>query len=96
MLAGASFTSTITPTNNKQIHRVVFNGASSSVAINGGTASTGNPGAQSMAGLTLGARFDLGSWGNVDIQEFLLFSASPTADERTSLLNYLNEKWSVF
>lgn len=96
MLAGASFNTTITPTNNKQIHQVIWNGASSSLAINGGAASTGNPGAQAMAGLTLGARFDFGAWGNVDIQEFLLFSAEPTAAERTSLLSYLNTKWSVF
>lgn len=96
LLAGSSFSTSITPTNNKQIHQIIFNGASSALAINGGAASTGNPGAQAMTGLTLGARFDLGAWGNVDIQEFLLFSSAPTADERTSLLSYLNSKWSVF
>ena len=96
LLGGSSFTTTIAPSTSKRIYGVIFNGASSSFAINGGAASTGNPGAQGITGLTLGARFDLGAWGAVDISEFCFFSDTLSDANRTSLISYLNSKWSVF
>jgi hypothetical protein len=68
----------------------IFNGASSSLQINNGAATTGNAGAENMGGFTLGATGAGASFGNVQIKEVIIFSSAHDADTRTAVSRYLS------
>lgn len=51
---------------------VLFSGASSTILVGGGTATTGDPGSSSMSGFTLGANGTPGQYGNVDVKEVII------------------------
>jgi hypothetical protein len=54
----------------------VFNGASSSLRVNSGTAATGNAGALNMGGLTLGAAGNNGGAGNVLVTDLIILKSA--------------------
>jgi hypothetical protein len=54
----------------------VFNGASSVLRVNRGTAATGDVGAGSMNGFTLGASGLVNAWSNITASEVALYSAA--------------------
>jgi hypothetical protein len=68
---------------------VQFSGATSSIAINGGVAVTGNAGASNMGGFALGAKADGTVNGNIQVKEAAIFPAVLSAGERASVAAYL-------
>lgn len=67
----------------------VFNGASSSLQINNGTPTTGNPGAGNAGGFTLGAGATPGNHSNITVKEVILFPAAHDAATRARVVRYL-------
>jgi hypothetical protein len=68
----------------------IFNGASSSLQINSGTAVTGNPGATNPGGLTLGAAFGTTVPSNVQVKEMIVYSTSQSAAQQALIIAYLS------
>lgn len=67
----------------------VFNGATSLYQVNNGTPTTGNAGANNMAGLTLGARGDNTTFSNIQVKEIILFPAAHNESVRAGVVQYL-------
>ena len=74
---------------------LVWNGSSSSLGIDGTDVTTGNVGTQSPTGLRLGAQYNSANFGDVDICEILLYGSALSTSDRTSIENYLSNKWST-
>jgi hypothetical protein len=68
----------------------VFNGASSLIQINNGTADAGNAGANNMGGFTLGQGGGGAAPGNIQVKEVLIYSVALDASQRTDVYDYLN------
>lgn len=68
---------------------VVFNGASSLIQINNGTATTGNPGASNAGGFILGAGAIPSSYSNIQVKEAIVFAAAHDAGQRAAVIAYL-------
>jgi len=66
-----------------------FNGASSSLKINNGTAATGNVGTANMGGFVLGANGNSTQWSNIQIKEVIILSATPSTAIDLQIINYL-------
>ena len=76
--------------NTDCVLTVVFNGASSRIQRNNGTASTGDTGAANMGGFTLGARGDgTGAFSNIRVKEVIIFAAAHDASVRARVIRYL-------
>ena len=74
----------------------VFNGASSEIRIDGGSAATGNPGAGASTGITVGAVAGAASdWANADIAEVLLYNTALSTTDRQSVESYLRGRWNT-
>ena len=74
----------------------VFNGASSRIRLNDGTANTGNVGVGNPGGFTLGATADGAATSDIDVAEILVYSGALSVSDETSARNYLNAKWAVY
>ena len=96
--AGSAGTNIVSPTlNTYYLVQSYFNGASSFQQLNNSSAvSGGNPGTQSMTRVTLGARFDGNSSGNVEIAEFAVYGSEITGSDLTSLTGYFNTRYSIW
>lgn len=75
--------------------RGVYNGASSSVAINSGTAVNGSTGSNGMSGLKLAARFDNSRPQAVKIAEVVAYNAVLSGTDIGRVESYLREKYSL-
>ena len=74
----------------------VFNGASSSIQVNGGASTTGNPGANNAGGFTLGRRGDVvGTEANFQAYEALIYSVAHDAATRANVIRALMTKWGI-
>jgi hypothetical protein len=78
------------------IARGIFNGASSSVALNNAAYTTGNAGVTNPGGITLAAFIDGTFNGQVDICEVCVYQGAVSSADETALLGYLNVKWAVY
>lgn len=67
----------------------IFNGASSLIQVNNGTAITGDAGASNMGGLTLGASGTPDAYGNIQVKEVIVFAAAHDAGQRAAVIAYL-------
>jgi hypothetical protein len=65
--AGAGLVSTTVPDTNWHYIVAIFNGASSSIRLDGAAIKSGNAGANSLDGLTLGALYTGGENANIDV-----------------------------
>lgn len=84
-----------TPTN-WNVYSVVFQGANTSLKVNGGTETTGNTGTNTMTGLTIGSgNTGGGEWCDCDIAEILVFNAALTTRQRRQVEKYLARKWGI-
>jgi hypothetical protein len=75
-----------------------FNGASSSVAVNAGTATTGNAGTQSLTGISLNTSYGPANEPNImqtNYQELILWNADKTTD-RTGISNNINAYYTTY
>jgi hypothetical protein len=78
------------------IVRVLFNGANSTLQINGTTATTGNFGASQMAGFTLASRAVVSStFCNLYVKEVILRNNADDASTQTAIYNYLKTKYGL-
>lgn len=76
----------------------IYNGASTEIRINGGTAATGNGGSQGWTGgFTLGDGWQrTGRYATTaDIGEILAYNSALSASNRAAVENYLIAKWAV-
>jgi hypothetical protein len=92
--AGTNLTLAITQ-NDFTILRGVFDGASSSLAANGGTAATGNIGVRAVDGFTIGATRNSDGFLNGDIAEVIAYSRVLNAAERRIVENYLSARYAI-
>ncbi|APZ81842.1 D-alanyl-D-alanine carboxypeptidase [Erythrobacter phage vB_EliS_R6L] len=72
-----------------------YNGASSTARRNGAQVATGNPGPQSMTGITLGCRYSIERFLPGDVYEMLIYSGALSASDLAALEQYLMTKWDV-
>lgn len=75
------------------VYTAVFNGASSSARKDGVQVNTGNPGSNSIQGLTLGARFSAARFLDGDVGELLIYDRLLNATEIGQVETYLMNKW---
>lgn len=88
-----------TANTNMQIFRALFNNTQSELDLDGVPIFTGqNADSQSMKNPIVGAVDSSGHTGfaNIDVCEILFYNAALSEDDKTALLNYLNDKWAVF
>ena len=94
MYAGSALVADTSDTN-PHIFGTVWNGASSSHRLDGGTPSTGNPGTHSLTGITLFAAYD-GSFGlDGYIGEVIILNESVSTAVRQKIEGYLAWKWGL-
>jgi hypothetical protein len=84
------------PVQTAGVVNAVFNGASSSLRINRGTATTGNAGSANMTGLTVASAGTAGTYGNLFLSEALIYdtTAQDTATQDRIAL-YEGQKWGI-
>lgn len=68
----------------------VFNGASSSLKVDQTAATTGNPGAASAGGLTLGAQASGAGPANIQVAEEIVYSVAHDAAAQAAVIAYLS------
>jgi hypothetical protein len=73
----------------------IFNGASSELRADGGTASTGSPGTIAFAGNKLQLASGGGAFAAVDIAEVLVFPAALSTVNRQNVESYLRAKYAT-
>jgi hypothetical protein len=73
----------------------IFNGASSSVRINGGTATSGNAGSGGASGVTIGSSNNGagGEYAQFDFGEVFGYNSALSAGNLTDIHTYLDAKW---
>jgi hypothetical protein len=73
-----------------------FNGASSGIRVNRGTATTGNPGSQAGNGFTLGAYPTGAVLANITVSEILIYdTVAHTTAQQDRLALYLGRKQRI-
>ena len=95
MTNGASFPG---PSADTNLHTVtyVFNGTSSSIAVDNGAPITGSSGTNTMSGtLFVGTDNVSGFYLTGAICEYLLWARTLTGTEQTNTYNYLKAKWGT-
>jgi hypothetical protein len=73
----------------------IFNGASSSVRVNGGTATSGNAGSSGASGITIGSANNGagGEYGQFDFGEIFAYNSALSADYIADINAYAALKW---
>lgn len=79
------------------ILRVLFNGASSTLQVNGNAQITGNFGAADMGGFYLAANAATGGsqFGNIEVKEVIIRNVADSAQDEGTIYNYLADKYSI-
>ena len=72
---------------------IIYNGASSQVAIDGGAPSTINPGSNQLIGLCVGSDQTLGHGGICYLGELIVWNASPA--NLSSVYSYFTGRWGA-
>ena len=80
---------------NPVLVRGVYNGASSSIAINSGTAVNGSTGSGGMSGIKLAARYDNSRPQAVKIAEVVAYNAVLSGTDIGRVESYLRDKYSL-
>jgi hypothetical protein len=77
------------------IVRVLFNGASSKLQLNGNAAITGNFGANHMDGFTLANSSTTGRPADIVVREIIIRSVDDTDEDEALIYDYLKDKYSL-
>jgi len=97
MFAGLDIGSSTSPTFNPVLISTLFNGVSSEMWLNGGSILTGNAGAQTLTGLTIGARYDAGaSFFGGNIVAIVGYNPGLSNADRQTVENGLNARYSIW
>jgi hypothetical protein len=95
--AGSELDSAFAPDSAFHIWRGTFNGAGSKIAIDDGTATTGDAGSANAGGIVLGARGgDFLFPADCDIGEVIEYSADLADADVAQVVHYLNQRWNIF
>lgn len=81
--------------NTTSVVTEVFNGASSSLQINRGTATTGDAGSNNASGFTLGSKYDGTSAANIVVNAVAIFSTAPTAAQIAQVVSYFARRFAI-
>jgi hypothetical protein len=92
---GSNLNGTTTPPGTPYLGSFLANGASSSVAANRGTTSTGNPGAFSWSSKAISLGGNNGRYLNADISEVILYDRDLTDAEQAEVETYLYQKYGL-
>lgn len=82
-------------TNTPLVLTAAFNGASSLLQSNSGTAGTGDPGPTGLDGLTLGARNDLAVFGAIRVWEMIIRNGADSEATRLQFQQYLKNRYDI-
>ena len=82
--------------NTKAIVTGVFNGASSALYLNNGSAVTGNSSTNNPGGLTLASNRAAAAFSNIQVYEVILLNAVPSAAKLANILALLNAIHRVY
>ena len=93
--AGPSVANDVATPPSYSVLTSVFNGASSSISRNDGTAVTGDAGAGNPGGLTLGALAGGTANGNFQILALVAYSAAHDSATQTRVYNFLKAKYGL-
>lgn len=77
------------------IYALIFNGASSSGRINGGTGTSGNAGASAIAGIHVAAQGDGGGPFDGDLAELIIYNSALTLANMNIVGRYLAQKYAI-
>lgn len=77
------------------IFSAIFNGATSQDRVNRIAAVTGNAGAGNPNGLTLGATATPTLWGNIVLNEFVIYGAAHDDPTQQKIILYEGQKWLI-
>lgn len=75
------------------ILRVLVNGGSSEIEVDGVNTTPGDPGVSPLGGVTIAARFNNVSNINIYAAEILIYNASLSAGDKTGIYDYFTAKW---
>jgi hypothetical protein len=79
------------------IVRLLFNGASSKMILNGNAAVTGNFGSFEMEAFVLGSAGEGGNFSNIQVKEIILRNQDDGAGtEEAAIMTYLNAKYTIY
>jgi hypothetical protein len=82
--------------NTWGILRVLFNGASSKLIVDGNTPIAGDFGALDMGGITIGASGGgAANWANIEVKEVVARNIADTAPNEAIIYDYLKSKYSL-
>lgn len=96
LFAGATLSATVASITGWFVYECVFNGASSSLIIDGTTLASGNAGSNVAGGLRLAVLGTGNSnFTNCQIAEVVLYSRAITAGEASSVRSYLGGKYAI-
>lgn len=80
---------------NRAIVTCVFNGASSLIRVNIGTATTGNPGTRASNGVTVGTAANATVAGNIGFNELLVRASADDTSTQSRIQFYEISKWGI-
>lgn len=94
--AGTSACERAYGTTNFVIVTAKYSNAASSHQVNNGTEATGTLGTANASGLTLGAtQGGASSWSQIDVAEYIGYSATLAAGDVTKIVTYLSSKYGI-
>ena len=93
---GSGNVGTVASDTNPHVIRAVWNGANSNIGIDGAAGDTGNAGAATTTGITMGIGGN-GTTGPapVSVGEVIRYSGNITGTDRTNIETYLKNKWGT-
>jgi hypothetical protein len=87
------------PFTGFQLWDGTFNGAASTMSMNGTQIAAGNAGGSALDGFTVGGLNSSGQWGynftHFQVAEILVYSAALTAQQTSDIRSWLNQKYQV-
>ena len=95
MGAGAWLTGASVANDSAVLLCGIYNGSSSTL-IQNGTSYTGDVGTSTFSLITLGDNGALHRPMSGDVCEMAFYNGVVSANDRTKMINYLNEKWSIY
>ena len=96
LYSGVTLIATGSPSGTAMvIFRIIFNGLSSSLLKDSVSQGTGNAGTGGMNGISLASNVVGSANMNVDISEMLIYDSVLSEENKASVMEYLEEKYSL-
>lgn len=95
LFAGTVLTGPVVTHLSPHVYSGLFNGASSAVRVDGGTATVGNANTNSPSLLNLGTAYDGTLPADIDMAECIVYSANLSTADRQRVERYLGSKYGI-